>query len=78
MDYSKAEATIKNIEEAIEICEKLIAELTEDILQTSVGTITTLQEKIVNLKSTLEAAKSDIKSLVENMMNTESTVKSGG
>lgn len=75
MNYGNAEQAIAKIQEAIEICDKLIAELTEEILQTSVGSITTLQEKITQLKSTLESAKSDIESTVTAMKSIESAVK---
>ena len=75
MDYSKAEATVTNIQEAIELSDKLIGELTEAILQTSVGSITTLQEKITQLKSTLEAAKTTIEGLIPTMKSIESDVK---
>jgi len=75
MDYSKAEATVTNIQEAIELSDKLIGELTEAILQTSVGSITTLQEKITQLKSTLDAAKTTIEGLIPTMKSIESDVK---
>ncbi len=75
MDYGKAESAKAKIQEAVEICEKLIAELTEAILQTSVGSITTLQEKITQLKATLEAAEKTIEDQIKAMQDIEKDVK---
>ena len=75
MNYGNAEQAVAKIKEAIEICNKLIEKLTEEILQTSVGSITTLQEKITKLKTTLEAAQTDIESTVTAMKGIESDVK---
>lgn len=75
MNYGNAEQALAKINEAIDICAKLIEQLTEEILQTSVGSITTLQEKITQLKTTLENAKTTIEGLVTAMKGIENEVK---
>lgn len=76
MDYSKAEATIKDIEEAITLCESLSGQLTQDILDTSAGSIDALREKIEQLKAVLEAAKGILEAVVAAMKAIEAEVKS--
>ena len=75
MSYAEAEQAVTDIEAAIELAANLESQLTDAILETDVGTITTLQEKITQLKATLEAAKETINSTVEAMKSIESSVK---
>ena len=75
MSYAEAEQAVTDIEAAIELAANLESQLTDAILETDVGTITTLQEKITQLKATLEAAKDTINSTVEAMKSIESSVK---
>ena len=75
MDYSKATTAKNLIDNAIKNCDTLIGQLTEAILQTSVGSIATLQEKITELKGTLDAASSAIQTDMDDMVTIEAGVK---
>ena len=73
--YGIAEDAKNKIMDASTMCDTLIAELTEDILQTSVGSISTLQEKITQLKTTLDDAVKTIEDTVKGMKDTEKAAK---
>ncbi len=73
--YELANDAKTKIEDASKMCDTLIAELTEEILQTSVGSISTLQEKITQLKATLDDAATTIGTTVSSMHDTEDAAK---
>ncbi len=75
MDYSELDSLITELGEAITLAEKLSGQLTDSILQTDVGTIATLQEKINKLKAALETAKGTTDGLNTTMQGKENEVK---
>ncbi len=75
MDYSELDSLITELGEAITLAEKLSGQLTDSILQTDVGTIATLQEKINKLKAALETAKGTTDGLKTTMQGIENEVK---
>lgn len=75
MDYSELDALVTELGDAITKAETLSGQLTDSILQTSVGTIATLQEKIDNLKTALDSAKTTADGLKATMQAIETDVK---
>ena len=75
MDYSELDSVVTDLTDAIALAESLSGQLTDAILQTSVGSIATLQEKIDTLKSALEAAQTAASGLKGTMQGIENEVK---
>ena len=75
MDYSELDSVVTDLTDAIALAESLSGQLTDAILQTSVGEIATLQEKIDTLKSALETAQTAASGLKGTMQGIESEVK---
>ncbi len=75
MDYGELDAVITDLGEAITLAGTLSGQLTDAILQTSVGSISTLQTKIDDLKALLEAAKTAAEGIKGTMQGIETEVK---
>lgn len=75
MDYSELDSVVTDLTEAIALAESLSGQLTDAILQTSVGDIATLQEKIDTLKGALETAQTAASGLKGTMQGIENEVK---
>ena len=75
MDYGELDAVITDLGEAITLAGTLSGQLTDAIILTDVGTISTLQTKIDDLKVLLETAKTAAEGAKGTMQGIETEVK---